>query len=57
MNYSEQDTREFILDDRQWPRDLRISHARTRLAQARAKNDVSEIKHWQRVLEANGVDK
>lgn len=43
---------EYILQDRQWPRLLRISHAKMQLAKAVTPNDKS---FWLQVLKANTV--
>ena len=48
--------REWLKQDRQWPRDLRIAHAKLRMEQSRKANDQKGVAFWSAVLEANGVE-
>jgi len=44
---------EFLLSDRQWTRDCRISHARANLRRAHDAGDKMEANFWLSVVNAN----
>lgn len=47
---------EFLESDRQWPRSLRIDHAKYQIELARKITDQEQIKFWESVFEANAGD-
>ena len=49
----ELNVQKYLLADRQWPRQHRISHARAKLAKAETKH---EKQFWRSILEANMGD-
>lgn len=45
----------FLKSDRQWPRHLRIAHAKLRLKQSKAAKDELAVEFWNAVISANGT--
>lgn len=45
--------KEYLKQDRQWPRVMRIAHAQLKLRQAEGEDDK---KFWTAILKANGAD-
>lgn len=53
-----QDVTNYLLKDRQWPRHLRIAHAKMQVARAQlcfSDEDVQKLNFWQQILDANGT--
>jgi hypothetical protein len=44
---------EYIKQDRQWPRALRIAHAQYKLGLATQAGDKVEIRFWKQIIKAN----
>lgn len=50
------EVRDYVKQDRQWLRPLRIAHAKYQLAKSQRENDAARVLFWQAVLEANGAN-
>lgn len=47
------DLQDYLESDRQWPRELRIGHAKYQMELSRLVDDKEQVKFWESVFDAN----